>query len=136
MPDKKFLAKIHIMKKEKNISEEDYRRVLSSQFEVRSSRDLDNQQALIFIRALRDFRKDAYAPSAEQIWLLKDLWHQIYRGNHEENDLNLFLFRHFKISHVNFLDSRTAYQATEAVKAMAKRRGIVLEIRRKKRDAA
>jgi hypothetical protein len=134
MPDKKYLARIHIMKKEKGIPEEDYRRVLSSEFGVRSSKDLDNQKALRLIRRLRDFRKDAYSSSAEQVWLLKDLWHQVYRGNREESDLNLFLFRHFKISHINFLDGHTAYQATEAIKAMAARRGIVLERTRGRED--
>lgn len=119
------------MAKEKKISEEDYRGILSSKFKAQSSKELNNYQALIFIRALRDFRKDAYAPSDEQIWLLKDLWHQVYRGNHEEGDLNLFLFRHFKISHVRFLDRHTTYQATEGIKEMAKRRGIILEIRRR-----
>lgn len=132
MPERKYLARIHIMKKEKKISEEDYRGILSSKFKAQSSSELSNYQALLFIRALRDFHKDVYAPSDEQIWLLKYLWHQVYRGDHEESDLSLFLFRHFKISHIKFLDYRIAYQATEAVKAMAKRRGIVLEIRKRK----
>jgi hypothetical protein len=132
------------MKKEKKIPEEDYRGLLDKIFVTqglspelpRSSKHLSNYQALLFIRALRDFHKDVYTPSPEQIWLMEDLWHQIYRGNHEENDLNLFLFRHFKISHKKFLDRHTAYQATEAIKAMAKRRGIVLEIRRRKTQHA
>jgi hypothetical protein len=127
------------MKKEKGISDQDYRLILlrlfpkeMSSFKKPTSAILTNYQALLFIRALRDFRKDAYTPSAEQIWLLKDFWHQVYRGDHEESDLNLFLFRHFKISHIKFLDRHKAYEATEAVKAMAKRRGFVLEIRRRK----
>jgi hypothetical protein len=122
MPDKKFLAKIHILKKEKKIPEEDYRKLLSSEFGVRSSKDLDNYRALKFIRSLRDFHKDAYSPSAEQIWLLKDLWHQIYRGNHQTSDLNKFIFRHVKVSDIRFLDRRKAYECVEALKAMQSRR--------------
>jgi hypothetical protein len=130
------------MKRDKKIQDQDYRLILLKLFpkemarlEKPTSSVLNDGQALLFIRALRDFHKDVYAPSAEAVWLLKDLWHQIYRGNHEESDLNLFLFRHFKISHIKFLDGHTTYMATEAVKAMAARRGITLEIKRRKTAA-
>jgi hypothetical protein len=124
MPDKKFLARIHIMKKEKNIPEEDYRDLLGSKFKTQSSKDLSNDQALLFIRSLRDFHKDIYAPSDEIIWKIKNLWHQIYRGDHEISDLNKFIFRHVKVSDIKFLDRRKAYECVEALKSMMGRRNV------------
>jgi len=129
MPSRKFLAKIHITQKEKKVPDEDYRDMLKRLFpaqmeglETPSSKALTDRQALIFIRSLRDFHKDPYAPSDEQIYLIKDLWHRVYRGNDETKHLRQFLWNHFKVSDVNFLDRRKAYEAVEALKNMQKRR--------------
>jgi tRNA(Ser,Leu) C12 N-acetylase TAN1 len=122
MPDQKYLARIQIMKKEKAIEEHDYRYILKWEFNVQSSKELENHQAVVFIRRLRDFHKDVYAPSDEIIWKIKNLWHQIYRGDHEIRDLRKFLWRHVKVSDLNFLDRRKAYECVEGLKAMQNRR--------------
>ena len=125
MPDRKFLARIHILKKEKHISEEDYRAILRNDFNgAASSAELSNYQAVLFMRKLRDFRKDVYAPSEEIIWKIKNLWHEIYRGDYEARDLRKFLWNHVKVSDLNFLDRRKAYETVEALKAMQTRRSV------------
>jgi hypothetical protein len=124
MPDRKFLSKIHILKKEKNIPDEDYRGLLMSLFKVTSSKDLSNYQAMVFLRKLDGLGNDCYTPSKEQIWKIKNLWHSIYRGNSEDKHLRQFLFNHFKVSDIRFLDKDKAYQAIEALKAMQRRRGV------------
>ena len=122
MPQQKYLARIHIMKKEKAVPEEDYREILCSKFKAQSSKELTDRQALVFIRSLRDFRKDPYSPSDEEIWRIKKMWHEVYRGDHETRDLRKFLFNHVKVSDLNFLDRRKAYEVIEALKAIQRRR--------------
>lgn len=129
MPTQKYLARIHIMKKEKAVPEEDYRAILRKLFptemkglDTPTSAVLSDRQALVFIRSLRDFRKDPYSPSDEEIWRIKKMWHEIYVGDHETKHLRQFLFNHVKVSDLNFLDRRKAYEVVEALKAMQKRR--------------
>lgn len=123
MPTQKYLARIHIMKKEKAILEEDYREILSSKFKAQSSKELTDRQALIFIRNLRDFRKDPYAPTAEEIWLMHKLWHQVNYTPNETIGLRHFLLARFKISDERFLTSDLIHKVIEALKAMQCRRG-------------
>lgn len=127
LPSQRFLAKIHIMAKEKKVPDEDYREILSSEFGVRSSKDLDDRQALVFIRSLRDFHKDSYASSDEIRWKINQMWNE-YHYNHcncgdTTGHKRRFLFSRFKVSEVNFLDRRKAYEAVEALKSMTKKEG-------------
>jgi len=126
MPQQKFLARIHIMKKEKAIPEEDYRDILYRKFKVGTSSALSDGQALVFIRNLRDFRKDPYASSDEIRWKVNTMWHE-YHHNHcncgdETGHKRRFLFSKFKVSEVGFLDRRKAYEVVEALKQMKTRR--------------
>ena len=50
MPSQKYLARIHIMKKEKAVPEDDYRDILYRKFRVATSSALSDSQALVFIR--------------------------------------------------------------------------------------
>ncbi|MDI6755333.1 MAG: regulatory protein GemA [Thermodesulfobacteriota bacterium] len=136
MPVQKLLAKIHIAKKELGLDEETYREVLSSEFGVRSSKDLNNAKALKLIRFFRekgwvpkskpkkydDQKGDIDSASPKQKRMIEVLWHNIYRGNSETLHLRQFLFNHFKVSDIRFLDKDKAHQAIEALKSMQKRR--------------
>jgi hypothetical protein len=124
MPDRKFLSKIHILKKEKKIPDEDYRGLLMTLFKVTSSKDLSNHQAILFLRKLDSIGNDPYTPSKEQVWKIQNLWHSVYRGNEEIRHLRVFLWKHFKVSDIRFLDKDKAHQAIEALKSMQKRRTI------------
>lgn len=125
MPAQKFLAKIHIMKKEKAVPEEDYRDILYRKFKVGSSSALTDSQALIFIRLLRDWRRDPYASSDEIRWKVNDLWEKYHHNHCNCGDTighkRRFLFSRFKVSEVDFLDWRKAYEVVEALKKMQER---------------
>jgi len=136
MPVQKLLAKIHIAKKELGLDEETYRAILSEEFRVKSSKELDNGRALKLIRIFRekgwipklkpkkydDQRGDIYSATPAQKRMIEVLWHNIYRGNEETNHLRQFLFNHFKVSDIRFLDKDKAHQAIEALKAMSRKR--------------
>ena len=136
MPVQKLLAKIHIAKKELCLDEETYRGLLENMFRVASSKFLSNNQALKLIREFRekgwvpktkpkkydDKKGDRYSATPGQKRLVEVLWHNIYRGNDETKHLRQFLFNHFKVSDIRFLDKDKAHMAIEALKSMQKRR--------------
>jgi len=132
MPARQLLAKIHIAKKELALDEETYREMLNSQFGVRSSASLDNTKALRLIRYFEekgwqpkskpkkydDQRGDIYSATPKQKRLIEALWHNVYRGNDETKHLRQFLWNHFKVSDIRFLDKDKAHMAIEALKKM------------------
>ena len=132
MPARQLLAKIHIAKKELALDEETYREILNSQFGVRSSASLDNTKALRLIRYFEekgwrpkskpkkydDQRGDIYSATPKQKRLIEALWHNVYRGNDETKHLRQFLWNHFKVSDIRFLDKDKAHMAIEALKKM------------------
>jgi len=135
-PARQLLAKIHIAKKELGLDEEVYREILSSNFKVQSSKDLDNTRALRLIRYFRekgwvpkskpkkydDKKGDRYSATPGQKRLIEVLWHNVYRGNEETKHLRVFLFKHFKVSDIRFLDKDKAHKAIEGLKAMSRKR--------------
>ena len=136
MPARQLLAKIHIAKKELGLEDEVYREALSSMFKVQSSKDLNDRQAVILIGHFKncgwqpkskpkkydDQKGDAYSATPKQKRLIEVMWHNIYRGNSETKHLRQFLFNHFKVSDIRFLDKDKAHQAIEALKSMKMRR--------------
>lgn len=137
MPIQKLLAKIHIAKKELGLDEETYREVLSSEFGVQSSKDLNNEKALKLIRIFKEKgwqpkskpkkydgeKDDIYSATPATKRMIEAMWHDLYRGNDETKHLRQFLFNHFKVSDIRFLDKAKAYDVIEALKAMKGRRG-------------
>ena len=143
MPDQKLLAKIHIAKKELGLDEDLYREILSSEFAclpvrqgVRSSKDMTDRQAIKLINIFREKgwvpkskpkkydneRGDICSATPAQKRMIEVLWHNIYRGNEETNHLRQFLFNHFKVSDIGFLDKDQAHQAIEGLKAMTRKK--------------
>jgi hypothetical protein len=143
MPVQKLLAKIHIAKKELGLDDDLYREILSSEFAclpvrqgVRSSKDMTDQQAIKLINIFKekgwvpkskpkkydDQKGDIYSASPKQKRMIEVLWHNVYRGNSETLHLRQFLFNHFKVSDIRFLDKDKAHMAIEALKAMQKKR--------------
>ena len=136
MPVQKLLAKIHIAKKELGLDEETYREVLNSECGVRSAKFLSNEQAFKVIRRFKDSgwlskskakkyddqKGDIYSATPGQKRKIEVMWHDLYRGNEETKHLRQFLFNHFKVSDIRFLDKDKAYDVIEALKAMQRRR--------------
>jgi phage gp16-like protein len=136
MPVQKLLAKIHIAKKELGIEDSIYRDILCRKFRVASSKSLSNSQALVLIRHFMslgwqpkskpkkyDDQKGNLNCASPQIKRkIEAMWHDHYRGKEETRHLRQWLFNHFRVSDINFLNKRAAYDAVEALKAMQGRR--------------
>jgi phage gp16-like protein len=136
MPVQKLLAKIHIAKKELGLDDETYRQAIQNLTGKRSAADLTNEQILKCIRHFKDLgwvpkakpkkyddqKGDIYSATPGQKRKVEVLWHNIYRGNFETKHLRQFLWKHFKVSDIRFLDKDKAYDVIEALKAMQMRR--------------
>lgn len=140
MPVQKLLAKIHIAKKELALEDSIYRDILYRKFRVGSSKSLSDSQALVLVHHFKslgwqerrgdsriapkkydDQKGDAYSATPAQKRMIEAMWHDIYRGNDETKHLRQFLFNHFKVSDIRFLERKTAHDVIEALKAMQKR---------------
>lgn len=136
MPVQKLLAKIHIAKKELGLDEETYREVLNAECGILSAKFLTNDQALKVIRRFKDSgwipkskpkkyddqKGDIYSATPAQKRKIEVLWHDLYRGNEETRHLRQFLWNHFKVSDIRFLDKDKAHDVIEGLKAMQMRR--------------
>jgi phage gp16-like protein len=136
MPVQKLLAKIHIAKKELNLSDDTYRDILYRKFRVGTSAALSNSQAMVLVHHFKDLgwqpkmkpkkyddqKGDIYSATPAQKRKIEAMWHDLYRGNEETKHLRQFLWNHFKISDIRFLDKDKAYNVIEALKSMARRR--------------
>jgi phage gp16-like protein len=136
MPVQKLLAKIHIAKKELNLSDDTYRDILYRKFRVGTSAALSNSQAMVLVHHFKDLgwqpktkpkkyddqKGDVYSATPAQKRKIEAMWHDLYRGNEETKHLRQFLWNHFKISDIRFLDKDKAYDVIEAMKSMTRRR--------------
>lgn len=144
MPVQKLLAKIHIAKKELGLEDDLYRDILYRKFRVGSSKSLSDSQALVLIHHFKGLgwspyakasgdkvppkkyddlgKRDVDMASPAQLRKIEAMWHDIYRGNDETKHLRQFLFNHFKVSDIRFLERKTAHDVIEALKSMQKRR--------------
>jgi hypothetical protein len=136
MPNPKLQAKIKIAQKQLGMEDSIYRDLLYRKFRVSSSKSLSDSQANVLIHHFKglgwipkskpkkydDQKGDVYSASPGQKRKIEILWHNIYRGNEETKHLRQFLFNHFKVSDIRFLDKDKAHQAIEALKSMIHRR--------------
>lgn len=112
MATKKQLAKIHILKQEQQLDDDQYRDFLESRFGVRSSRDLTEKQAFAAIEALGGEsqerykgrfekdpgRRDGFA-TPKQLRKIEAMWEEISYTEDEQrrrDALDKFLYRRFK----------------------------------------
>ena len=144
MPVQKLIAKIKIAQRQLEIPEDRYHSILSKMFpeqmvqvEIPTCKVLSNDQALKLIRYFKDLgwipklkpkkyddqKGDIYSATPQQKRKIEAMWHDLYRGNEETKHLRQFLFNHFKVSDIRFLDKDKAYDVIEALKSMTRRRG-------------
>ena len=69
MLDRRKLAAIHIAKKSAGVLDDEYRFILS-QYGVKSSRDLSDQEAADLIRDLNDRRQIIGGPAVGKLWAI------------------------------------------------------------------
>jgi phage gp16-like protein len=136
MPVQKLLAKIHIAKRDLGLDEETYRGALEGQTGKRSAAEMTNDQIAKCLRhfvslgwspkprpkKFDDQKGDIYSATPAQKRKIEVMWHDLYRGNSETKHLRQFLWNHFKVSDIRFLDKDKAYDVIEALKAMHSRR--------------
>ncbi len=137
MPIQKLIAKIKLAQKQLGIEDEVYRDILYRKFRVSSCKALSDSQALVLIHHFQnlgwaphsrkpkkydDQKGDIYSATPKQKRLIEVLWYNIYRGNDEMKHLRQFLWNHFKVSDVRFLDKDKAGDVIEALKKMQSRR--------------
>ena len=115
MPSRKALAKIHIAKKELNLSDEEYRQILYDCFGVDSSKYLTEEQANMLIAIFVDMgfkpKKKEQKPQPQkydqlgerqgfatpaQLRKIEAMWKTVSREKTKES-LDKFLFRRFKV---------------------------------------
>lgn len=112
MATHKQLARIHILKQERGMNDEDYREFLQSRFGVGSSKDLTRPQALDAIEALGGEKRkrlkgrfesdpgkrDGFA-TPRQLRMLEAMWEEVSYVQDEEKRkeaMDKFLFRRWK----------------------------------------
>lgn len=122
MVRQKLLAKLHCVKKELALDDEVYRAAMQAAVGKNSAALMSEREIVKSIHYLVAKGRDPYTPSPESIWKIKTMWHELYRGDSDTLHLRQFLFHHFKVSDIRFLDRDTAYKAIEALKKMANRK--------------
>ncbi len=118
MIDKKKLAVIHIVKKELNLGETEYRGILQQVAGVRSAKDLDEKD---FKKLLRYFVRSKYYQinrfglTIRQKLYIKYLVQQL---DWTDEHLNNFIHKYYHKSKLDRLTKREAIKLIESLKAV------------------
>lgn len=116
--DKKKLALIHIIKKELNLSDAEYRNILQQTVGVASAKELDDKK---FRKLMHYFvRSNYYLVNAlgltiRQKLYIKNLSEEI---NWEEGHLNNFIHKYYHKPNIDQLTRREAIKVIESLKAI------------------
>lgn len=129
----KQIVLLHVLKKQNDLQDNEYRDLLEQSAGVSSADELDNQgfnQVLAFMEAL-GYEVNRPEPSPQfgsrpgmatpkQIDFIYGLSRKVFGGNNE-SAFHHWLEHMFRVSHPRFLDQATASKAIEGLKAMQKR---------------
>ena len=141
-PSKAALAKIHIAKKELQLTDESYRDILQLHFKVASAGQLDERQATVL---LNHFRAKGWKPKASaatrkakaspayddgQRRKVVALWITLNQAgvikNGSDQALQAYVKRVTKVDNLNWCDGRQLYQVIEGLKKIAEREKVEL----------
>jgi hypothetical protein len=120
--DKKKLAVIHIVKKELDLSDEEYRDILMKTAGVRSAKDLDDKG---FQRLMHYFvRSRHYRTTKDSITLRQKLFinHLRLEVGWDEVHFRNFLKKYYNKSNLNTFSKREASKVIESMKNIAAHR--------------
>lgn len=116
--DKKKLAVIHIVKKELNLNNTDYRNILRRVTGVESAADLNNEKFKklmnFFVRSSY-YRVNRFGLTIRQKLFIKYLAAKI---NWDQEHLNNFIKKYFHKSGINTIDKKVAIKVIESLKAI------------------
>ena len=114
--DKKKIALVHIIKKELNLSDEEYRNILWDASGVRSSKDLDEEK----FRKLMSFfvRSKYYQVNKFGLTMRQKLYIKYLAQNlgWEIDHLNNFIHKYYHEPNVDKLTKKEAIRAIESLK--------------------
>lgn len=116
--DKNKLAVIHIIKKELNLSDEEYRNILQRVTGVESARELDDaafRKLMNFFVRSKYYRINPHGLTIRQKLYIKYLTKEIAW---EESHLNNFIRKYYHKSGVEKLTKKEAIKVIEALKAI------------------
>lgn len=116
--DKKKLAVIHIVKKELNLSDDEYRNILRSVTGVKSAKDLDDgkfSKLMNFFVRSRYYRVNRFGLTIRQKLYIKYLVKEI---GWEEAHLNNFIHKYYHKPAVDKLTKKEAIKAIESLKSI------------------
>lgn len=136
MPDRKTLAKIHIAKKELNLSDTEYRQILKKCFGVETSKHLTQQQAEMLISIFVDMgykpktreqsgrkkfdhigEREEFATPA-QMRKIEALW----KATGVKQELNIFLQKKFKVISLENLPADKVSKVIKAIQSIRDKR--------------
>ena len=114
--DKKKLAVIHIIKKELNLSDAEYRDILRKTAGVQSAKDLDEQK---FRQLMKFFvRSPYYRLNPQGLTIRQKLYiqHLAQEMGWTEEHLNNFIHKYYHATKVDSLSRQEAIKAIESLK--------------------
>lgn len=118
--DRKKLALIHIVKKELNISEKDYRCILNRIAGVNSARDLDEakfRKLMYFFVRSKYYQVNAFGMTLKQKLFIKFLARQL---RWDDTHLNNFIHKYYQGASLDTLTRKDASKLIESLKAIRK----------------
>lgn len=116
MIDNKKLAIIHIIKKELNLSDEEYRDILKQAADVESAKDLDEgkfRKLMNYFVRSSHYRLNPYGLTIRQKLYIQDLAGQIaWSISH----LNNFIRKYYHKADIDYLTKKEAAKVIESLK--------------------
>jgi hypothetical protein len=116
MIDKKKLALIHIIKRELNLSDEDYRDILFRASGVKSAKDLDEtsfRKLMHYFVRSKHYRLNSFGLTLRQKLYIKYLAHEL---GWDERHLENFIHKYYHKSDMGTLTRKEAIKAIESLK--------------------
>ncbi len=139
MPNKSFLAKIHIAKKELKLSDENYRQILSGFINNKgepctSSKELNDKQSEVLLDSFKKLgwiakksgkqlkyeefnNRDKKFASPAQMRKIESLWMQHSREKTEQS-MNHFIKRIANADHITFLLKKDVQRILKAIESL------------------
>ncbi|KPK97520.1 MAG: hypothetical protein AMJ95_08610 [Omnitrophica WOR_2 bacterium SM23_72] len=116
--EKKKLAVIHIVKKELNLSDAEYRKILKEVAGVESAKELDDlkfRKLMNFFVRSKYYQVNPYGLTIKQKLYIQYLAKEI---SWEEEHLNNFIHKYYHKDDLNKLTRREAIKVIESLKAI------------------
>ncbi|MGA1824045.1 MAG: phage protein GemA/Gp16 family protein [bacterium] len=115
--DRKKLALIHIIKRELNLSDSEYRNILQQAAGVRSAKDLNKEKFRklmnYFVRS-KHYRINHYGLTIKQKFYIKSLAHEM---GWDEGHLSNFIHKYY---HTFDIDTLTKHEAIKVIESLKK----------------